>query len=86
MVEHTNQPSCIQADGFDVKLYMKKMRHPRYLNCSTMCKMVSLTNRGKGGRVGVGFLGKKIMFQSVKEQKFLINPSADGSIFCSRSM
>ena len=28
----------------------------RYLNCLTMSKMVSLTNRGDGGRVGVGFL------------------------------
>jgi len=27
----------------------------RYLNHSCMCKMVSLTNRGDGGRVGVDF-------------------------------
>ena len=30
--------------------------NPRYLNCLTMCKMASLTNRGDGGRVGIDFL------------------------------
>ena len=66
-VEHANEPSSFQANSVDVSRPEEKVT-PRYLSCLTMRKMVSLTNRGEEGRVGV----------DVKEQKVLVDQSTDG--------
>ena len=59
MVEHANESPSFQGNSVDVgrpsKLVASEVK-VTLRNCLTMCKMVSLTNKGEGARVGVGFL------------------------------
>ena len=55
MVEHANEPPSFQASSVDL-CRPSCIMTPRYLNCLTTCRMVSLKNRDEGGRVGVDFL------------------------------
>jgi len=54
MVEQANELPSFQANSVDV--CRPSCVREGDLRCLTMCKTVSLTNRGEVGRVGVGFL------------------------------
>ena len=60
------------------KVVSKEKLTLRYLNCLTLCKVVSLPSRDEGGGSSFSWEQSITTFQGVEEQKVLVNPSTSG--------